>query len=65
MKLATAQDMKKIDEAAVRDHGLSIPQLMESAGEAVYRELEENYSPLSKRTVESCAGRGITVGMGW
>jgi NAD(P)H-hydrate epimerase len=64
MKLATAQDMKKIDEAAVRDHGLSIPQLMESAGEAVYRELEENYSPLSKRTVGVLCGKGHNGGDG-
>jgi NAD(P)H-hydrate epimerase len=56
--------MKKIDEAAVRDHGLSIPKLMESAGEAVYRELEENYSPLSKRTVGVLCGKGHNGGDG-
>ncbi|HJT23043.1 MAG TPA: hypothetical protein VJ873_00590 [bacterium] len=32
MKLATAQDMRKIDESAVKDHGLTIAKLMEAAG---------------------------------
>ena len=64
MKLATAQDMKKIDEAAVRDHGLSIIGLMESAGAAVMRDLEEHYSPLSKRTVGVLCGKGHNGGDG-
>lgn len=64
MKLATAADMKKIDELAVRDHGLSISKLMESAGTAVLKELEENYSPLSKRTVGVLCGKGHNGGDG-
>ena len=64
MKLATSQDMNKIDAAAVQDHGLSIAQLMESAGTEVFRELETHYSPLSKRTVGVLCGKGHNGGDG-
>ncbi len=64
MKLATARDMKKIDELAVQDYGLSVRQLMESAGEAVLRELEEHFAPLSKRTVGVLCGKGHNGGDG-
>ncbi len=64
MKLATSQDMNKIDAAAVQDHGLSIARLMESAGTEVFRELETHYSPLSKRTVGVLCGKGHNGGDG-
>ena len=64
MKLAAAQDMKKIDELAVKDHGLTITQLMENAGAAVVSVLEAERGSLSKKTIGVLCGRGHNGGDG-
>lgn len=64
MKLATAQDMKKIDDLAVKEKGLSIEKLMESAGAAVVAALEGNFEPLLKKTVGVLCGKGNNGGDG-
>jgi hydroxyethylthiazole kinase-like uncharacterized protein yjeF len=62
MKLATAQDMKKIDESAVRDYSLTITKLMENAGAAVLKVLDEIHSPISKKTFGVLCGKGHNGG---
>ncbi len=62
MKLATALDMKRIDERAVSDHRMTIEGLMEKAGAAVAKAVEETYGPLSKKTVGVLCGRGNNGG---
>lgn len=64
MKLATAQDMRKIDELAVKEHGLTISQLMESAGAAVVRAMEETWEGLPEKTVGILCGKGNNGGDG-
>jgi NAD(P)H-hydrate epimerase len=64
MKLGNAADMKKIDEVAVKDHGLSIPQLMERAGEAVTRVLTEKFGDPKTKTIGVLCGRGHNGGDG-
>jgi hydroxyethylthiazole kinase-like uncharacterized protein yjeF len=64
MKLATAQDMRKIDESAVKDYSLTIARLMENAGAAVVKELEITYPPLSKKTFGVLCGKGNNGGDG-
>jgi len=64
MKLATAQDMRKIDESAVKDHGLTVPQLMESAGTAVLKAMVETWEDLPEKTVGVLCGKGNNGGDG-
>ncbi|HXL73120.1 MAG TPA: NAD(P)H-hydrate epimerase, partial [bacterium] len=62
MKLATAQDTRKIDESAVKDYSLTIAGLMERAGAAVLKILEETYRPLSKKKFGVLCGKGNNGG---
>ncbi|HTA76369.1 MAG TPA: NAD(P)H-hydrate dehydratase [bacterium] len=62
MKLALAQDMRKIDESAVKDYALTIAKLMEGAGAAVVKVVEEVYAPLSKKTFGVLCGKGNNGG---
>ncbi len=64
MKIAIAQDMRKIDEFAVKDYSLTISGLMEKAGLAILKTLEENYPPLSKKTFGVLCGKGNNGGDG-
>lgn len=64
MKLATAQDMRKIDELAVKEHGLTIARLMESAGAAVVKAMMEAWEDLPKKTVGLLCGKGNNGGDG-
>jgi NAD(P)H-hydrate epimerase len=64
MKLATAQDMRKIDELAVQDHGLSLSQLMEAAGAAVVKAMGETWPDLEEKTVGILCGKGNNGGDG-
>jgi NAD(P)H-hydrate epimerase len=64
MKLATAQDMRKIEELTVQEHSLTITRLMEKAGGAVAKVLEETYSPLSKKAFGVLCGKGNNGGDG-
>jgi hydroxyethylthiazole kinase-like uncharacterized protein yjeF len=60
--LATAHDMRKIDESAVKNYSLTIAGLMEKAGAAVLEVLEETYRPLSKKTFGVLCGKGNNGG---
>lgn len=62
MKLATAMDMRKIDEQAVSVYGSTIETLMEKAGMALVKALEEAYAPLSKKTIGVLCGSGNNGG---
>jgi NAD(P)H-hydrate epimerase len=64
MKIATAQNMKKIDELAIQTHGLTIPKLMEAAGQAVVNAMEKKFPPLSDKTVGVLCGKGHNGGDG-
>ena len=65
MKIATAQDMKKIDETAVKDHGLTLAGLMENAGAAFVGALEEECRErVSKKTIGILCGPGNNGGDG-
>ncbi len=64
MKLALSKDMQKIDEMAVNAHGLTIEKLMEAAGEAVAQAVEEQWGPLSKKTIGVLCGKGHNGGDG-
>jgi hydroxyethylthiazole kinase-like uncharacterized protein yjeF len=64
MKLATAQDMRKVDESAVQAHGLTVPHLMESAGGAVVKSIEENWAEIRNMTVGILCGKGNNGGDG-
>jgi NAD(P)H-hydrate epimerase len=64
MKLATAQDMRKIDELAVKDHGLVVSKLMEAAGAAVVNAMEEAWGDLSEKTIGVLCGKGNNGGDG-
>ncbi|HTC21352.1 MAG TPA: NAD(P)H-hydrate epimerase, partial [bacterium] len=64
MKLATAQDMRKVDESAVQAHGLTVPQLMESAGGAVVKSIEKNWAEMRNMTVGILCGKGNNGGDG-
>ena len=64
MKLATAQDMRKIDELAVKDYGLAIAQLMEAAGAAVVEAMEETWEDLPEKAVGVLCGKGNNGGDG-
>jgi NAD(P)H-hydrate epimerase len=64
MKIATAADMKRIDEKSVQEHGLTVPKLMEAAGEAVVSVMEEKYGPLDKHTIGVLCGPGHNGGDG-
>ena len=64
MKLATSEDMKKIDELAVKEHSLTISQLMESAGAAVVEGMEDFFGTLTPKTFGVVCGRGHNGGDG-
>jgi NAD(P)H-hydrate epimerase len=64
MKLGTAKDMKRIDEAAVKDHGLTIAGLMERAGQAVVRVLSLKFGDPRPKTIGVLCGRGHNGGDG-
>jgi hydroxyethylthiazole kinase-like uncharacterized protein yjeF len=54
--------MKKIDELAMKEHGLSIEKLMEAAGQAVVEAVEEEWGVLSKKTIGVLCGKGHNGG---
>src|SRR6185436_12416500 len=65
MKLATAEDMRKIDEQAVKGGSLTLAKLMESAGEAVVNEMEAFFGTLSPKTIGILCGKGHNGGDGF
>src|SRR5690348_2191606 len=62
MKLATAQDMRTMDELAVKEHGLTIAGLMEAAGAGVVSAVEEEYGPLKGKSIGVLCGKGNNGG---
>ena len=56
--------MKKIDDLAVHEHGLTLPELMEAAGVAVVQTMEETWGHLSEKTVGILCGKGNNGGDG-
>ncbi len=64
MKLAAAQDMRTIDALAVRDHGLTVAQLMEAAGMAVVKAIGESWLDLPEKTIGVLCGKGNNGGDG-
>jgi ADP-dependent NAD(P)H-hydrate dehydratase / NAD(P)H-hydrate epimerase len=64
MKIGTSQDMKKIDEAAAREHSIPLSRLMEAAGAAVVRRMEERWKDLPEMTVGVLCGKGHNGGDG-
>src|ERR1039458_4198959 len=57
--------MRKIDELAVREHGLTVSGLMEKAGFAVVKAMEEALGSLKNRTIGVLCGKGNNGGDGW
>ena len=64
MMLATAPGHTRLDELAVKEHGLTIPELMESAGGAVVRVLEVIGPDLGDKRVGILCGKGNNGGDG-
>ncbi len=64
MKLATSQDMKKIDEMAVKEFSVTVGKFMESAGQAVVDAMESKFGILSHKTVGVLCGPGHNGGDG-
>lgn len=65
MKVVTAQEMRQIDERAIREYGIPGVVLMENAGLQVVRAMEERYPDLRRRRVALLAGKGNNGGDGW
>ncbi len=62
MKIVTAEQMRRIDEVAIRERGIAGSVLMERAGKAVAREAMERFEPHSVAVV---AGKGNNGGDGF
>ncbi len=64
MRIATAEDMRRIDREAVEKHGLTIQALMESAARAVLEVLEVQVPSLPRKTFGVVCGPGNNGGDG-
>ncbi len=64
MKVASSQDMRKIDETAVKEFSLLTGKLMESAGKAVVDAMADKFGDLSHKTVGVLCGPGHNGGDG-
>ncbi len=64
MRLATAADIKRLDERAEKEFGLSRLLLMENAGASVVLAMERVYGPLEGKRVTLFCGRGGNGGDG-
>jgi NAD(P)H-hydrate epimerase len=64
MRIVTAEQMRRIDAEAVARHGLTVPKLMEAAGQAVVTTMEGVFAPLAGRTVGVLCGPGNNGGDG-
>lgn len=65
MHLVTAQEMREIDQKTVEEYGISGLVLMENAGLAVFRTVQEILGPLTDKTVLIICGRGNNGGDGF
>jgi len=64
LKIALAEDMRRMDRLAVEKHGLTVEHLMESAAAAVVEALDEFPGTWAKRTVGLVCGKGNNGGDG-
>lgn len=64
MKVATAQEMREIDERAIQNYGIPGIVLMENAGLQVVEAIREKFPDLSQRNVAILAGKGNNGGDG-
>ncbi len=64
MKLAYAEQMRQLDESAIKTYGIPGIVLMENAGVGTVQAINENYGDLHGRTVAIIAGPGNNGGDG-
>lgn len=65
MRIVTAQEMREIDQKTIRDYGIPGLVLMENAGLAVCRVIEELLNGLEGKTVLLICGKGNNGGDGF
>lgn len=65
MKVATASEMREIDNIAIHEYGIPGTVLMENAGVAVIRRLESIWESLADRRFCVLAGKGNNGGDGY
>jgi NAD(P)H-hydrate epimerase len=64
MNVVTAQEMRRLDDAAIADYAIPVTILMEQAGMGVVREMERRFGDLGGRSVVVLAGKGHNGGDG-
>jgi NAD(P)H-hydrate epimerase len=64
MKIATAEEMRRIDRKAVEEYGIPSLILMENAGRGVAQTAEREFGPLRGKTVTLICGKGNNGGDG-
>ena len=62
MRVATASEMREIDNIAIDEYGIPGTVLMENAGVAVIRRLESIWESLAERKFCVLAGKGNNGG---
>ena len=65
LSLADAQQMKEIDDLAVRQFGMPSLLLMENAGRSVVEEIEHRFGSIAGKSVLVVAGKGKNGGDGF
>jgi NAD(P)H-hydrate epimerase len=65
MKVASADEIRRIDRTAIEEYGIPGAVLMENAGVGVVRIAEECFGPLSGKTVTIVCGKGNNGGDGF
>ncbi len=65
MRVATASEMREIDNIAIHEYGIPGTVLMENAGVAVIRRLESIWESLAERKFCVLAGKGNNGGDGY
>jgi hydroxyethylthiazole kinase-like uncharacterized protein yjeF len=65
MKILTAAQMREVDRISIEELGIPGVVLMENAGIAVTRAIEERYSPLGRQRITVLCGKGNNGGDGF
>jgi NAD(P)H-hydrate epimerase len=65
MKILTAAQMREVDRISIEQLGIPGVELMENAGGAVTRVLDERFSPLAHQRIAILCGRGNNGGDGF
>ncbi|MFZ3089623.1 MAG: NAD(P)H-hydrate dehydratase [Nitrospirota bacterium] len=65
MKIATSEEMQRLDKDAQTRYGISSLILMENAGMQTVRHIEEKYGGLKKKSVVVVSGKGNNGGDGF